>query len=88
MFHKKPGTGPCEAGTGTGNAKILAWAATADDVHRGQVGPVQFGDIPHMDHAGEVLFGHLDGERLDLAGPDGGDPVAHRRQREAADPIE
>ena len=54
LFHKKPGTGPCEAGTGTGNAKILAWAATADDVHRGQLGPVQFGDIPHMDHVRET----------------------------------
>ena len=87
LFHKKPGTGPCEAGTGTGNAKILARAAPADDVHRGQFGPVQLSDIPYMDHAGEVLFGYLDRERLDLAGPDGDDPAAHRRQGEAANAI-
>ncbi len=88
LFHKKPGTCSREARTGPGHAEILTRAASADDVHRGQLCPIQLGDVPYVEHIGEVFFRHLDGERLDLAGPDGGDAVAHRRQREPADPIE
>ena len=88
LFHKQAGTGPREAGTGARHAEILARAAPADDVHRGQLGPVQLRDIPHVDHIGEVFLGHPDGERLNLAGPYRDDPIAHRRQREAADSIE
>ena len=40
-----------------------------------------------MDHVGEVFFCHLDGERLDFAGPDWGDAAAYRRQGEAADAV-
>ncbi len=87
LFHKQAGTGPRETGTGSRHAEILARAAPADNIHRGQLGPVQLGDIPHMDHAGEVFLGHADRERLDLAGPDGSDSIAHRRQRKAADPV-
>ena len=88
LFHKQAGTGPCETGTGASYAQVLTRAAPADDVHRGQFGPVQLGDIPHMDHVGEMFLGHADRERLNLAGPDGGDPIAHRRQGEAADAVE
>ena len=88
LFHKKAGTGPRKPGTGSGHTKILTRAAPADDVHWGQFGPVQLGDVPHVDHVGEAFFGHPDGERLDFAGPNGGDAVAHRSQRKAADPVE
>ena len=87
LFHKKAGTGPRKPGTGSSHAEVLTRAAPADDVHRGQFGPVQLGDVPHMDHVGEALPGHPDGERLDLTGPNGRDPIAYRRQRKAADSV-
>ena len=87
LFHEKAGTSARQTISGPGYTEVLAWTAPADDVHRGQLRPVQLGDISHMDHAGEVLFGHLDGELLDLAGPDWGDAVAYRRQRKTADPV-
>lgn len=41
-----------------------------------------------MDHVGEVVFRHLDGEGFDFAGPEGLDPRPDRREGKAADPIE
>lgn len=73
---------------GIGYGEILTRAATADDVHRRQQGPVQPGDVPHMEHVGEVVFCHPDGERLNLAGPDRYNAIAHRRQGETANAIE
>lgn len=41
-----------------------------------------------MDHIGEVVFRHLDGERLDLAGPHRLYPASDRGQGKPAEPIE
>lgn len=41
-----------------------------------------------MDHVGEMALCDLNGKRLDLAGPQGGDPAADCRQGEAADAVE
>lgn len=41
-----------------------------------------------MDHVGEVMLGYFDWKGFDLAGPNGGDPIPHRGQRETADTIE
>ena len=64
---------------------ILARAAAADHVHRRQLRPVQFGDVPHMDHVGEMVFRYFDGKGFDLAGPEGFNPRPDRRQWEAAE---
>ncbi len=41
-----------------------------------------------MDHVGEMVFRHLDGEGFNLAGPERYDPGPDRREGEAADPVE
>lgn len=41
-----------------------------------------------MDHVGEMALCDFNGKRLDLAGPQGRDPAADRRQGEAANAVE
>ena len=41
-----------------------------------------------MDHVGEVVFGHFNGEGFNLARPQRHDAISHRGQREASDAIE
>ena len=88
LFKKQARTFPGETFSCPSKRGILTRAAPADDIHRGQFGPVQLGYVPHMDHVGEVFLGHADGKRLDLAGPNGDDPVPYRSQGKAADPVE
>ncbi|MDE6997076.1 MAG: hypothetical protein K2P04_04245 [Oscillospiraceae bacterium] len=88
MFHKKAGAGTGQTGPRSSHAEILTWTAAADDVHRQQFRPVQFRDVPNMNHARETVFCNFDGEGFDLAGPQWRDPIADRRQRKTADPIE
>lgn len=88
MFHKKAGAGAGQTGSRSSHTEILARAASADDVHGRQLRSVQLGDVPHMAHAGEMVFGHFDGEGFDLAGPQWLYAVADRREGEAADTIE
>ena len=40
-----------------------------------------------MEHFREVVFCHLDGEGLNLTGPQRGDAVPHGSQREAANAV-
>ncbi len=88
LLHEQvgPRSRKTEAGR-TRDRKILTWGAPTDDVHRRQICPVQLGDIPHVDHVGEMMFCHPDRERFDLAGPYRRDAIAHRSQRKAANPI-
>lgn len=69
LLHKQAGTLPGKTGSGPRHAEILARAASGDDIHWGQISAVQLRDVPDMEHGGEPLFCHLDGEGFDLAGP-------------------
>ena len=48
---------------------------------------VQFCNVPQVLHEGKVALGNGDGRLLDLAGPQGYDPVAAGGQGEYPDPI-
>ena len=66
---------------------ILARAAPADDIHRRQLRPVQSGDVPNVEHLREMMLRYLDGEGLNLAGPQRSDALTHGGQREAANAV-
>ena len=88
LLHKKAGSLAVKTPTRPGDRQILTRAAAADDVHGRQLGPIQFCDVPHMEHVGEMVFCDLNGKGFDLAGPEGCNSRPDCRQREAADPIE
>lgn len=88
LLHEKAGAFSFEAGSGAGHAEVLTRRAARDDVNGRQLGSIQFGDVPDVEHAGEPSFGDLYGERLNLTGPHRGDPVADPRQGKPSDPVE
>ena len=88
MLHKKAGAGARQTGSRPGNTEILARGASADDIHGRQFRPVQLGDVPHMEHVGEVMLCHLNGKGFDFACPDRLDARPDRSEGEAANPIE
>ena len=87
LLHKQAGPSPGKTGSGPRHAEILAGRAASDDVHRWQVGTIEFCDIPDMDHVRESQPSDFDGKRFDLACPQRGDAVMDRCQRKTADPI-
>ena len=88
LLQKQPGPRAGQTGAGAGrHGQVLARAAPADDVHRRQLRPVQQGDVPHVEHLREMIFCHLDGEGLNLAGPQRSDTVPRRSQRKAANAV-
>ena len=87
LLHKKSGPSPGKTGSCPRHAEILAGRAASDDVHRWQVGTIEFCDIPDMDHVRESQPSDFDGKRFDLACPQRGDAVMDRCQRKTADPI-
>ena len=76
-----------KAGAVADLGEILTWGAKGQHMD-GRDGPaVQLGDVPQVGHVREVPPCDGDGGGLDLAGPQGDDPAAERRQREHADPV-
>ena len=88
LLHKKAGALAVQTSAGARDTEILARTAAADDIHRRQFRPVQFRNVPNMEHLGEMVLCDFDGKGFDLTGPQGFDPVPDRRQGEAADPVE
>ena len=88
LLHKKAGAFSGKTGPRPGDRQILTGAAAADNVHGREPCAVQLRDVSHMEHIGKMCPGHLDGKRLDLAGPDGRNAAALRSQREASDAVE
>ena len=88
LLHKQAGTLSGKTGSGPRHAEILTRAASCDNVYRGKFGTIQFRDVPDMEHGGEPLSCHFDGEGFDLAGPHRLDAVADRREWEPSDSIE
>ena len=80
LLHKQAGTLSGKTGSGPRHAEILTRAASCDNVYRGKFGTIQFRDVPDMEHGGEPLSCHFDGEGFDLAGPHRLDAVADRRE--------
>ena len=88
LLQEQPGTLPSQAGSSPGDGQVLAGAAPGDDVHRRHVRTFQFGDIPQLGHVREAQGCHLQGERLDLAGPHRDDAHPLGGQGEPADTVE
>ena len=88
LMHEKTGAFTGQSGARSGHGKILAGRATADNIHRRQFAPIQFCNVPNMDHVGELVFSDFDRKGFNLAGPERSDTISDRCQREASNPIE
>lgn len=88
LLQKESGARAGQSGPRSSHTKILTRASPANDIHRRKFSTVELCDVPHMDHGGKMMFRHLDGERLDLAGPHRLYPALDRSQGKPTDPIE